>query len=365
MSKVVFLADVHLGVGNRHNDIMWALKTVHKYCQARKITNIITLGDLFHDRQTLNIDILCEAHDFFKMAKNSGQEWTAFLGNHDMYLKHNWQINSIKPLQEVLTFIDNIKIIKIDTQRFWILPFIYSEKAYIKTLQQIEEQYQEGDVLLTHIGINNAIKNVCFLLQEWNTINFTNSKFKQVYSGHFHVSQQVDNNVWYIGSIIPFRFDEGDSSHGFILYDTETQTHTFKDIWQTAKQMQTEGEPTPQYKTIPDNTINEQTENNITGCNIRIMVSKDYSQSERQGVREHLTQLGAKTISFNDTLIKRETIEQTIADVDSMRMDELFTKLYETDIKGTKGLKKALAQKLNIDIIQEGDALYLERLECN
>lgn len=362
MPKIVILADIHLGIGNRQRDILWALNAVKKYCSKANIENIIILGDLFHDRQSLDIDVLCAAYDFFKDAKDKGQTWVAFPGNHDMFLKHSWDISSIKPLGEVLTIIDTVKILQFEDTRFWILPFIYSEPSYLKILRRIEEQYQDGDILLTHIGVCTAKLNVCFLLQQWNIVDLTNSKFRRIYAGHFHLRQQVNNNLWYPGSILPFKFDEGDSSHGFYVYDTELRSHEFINIWKAGKKFN-EGEPVPpQYKSLHGDLLEEKTPSDIEGCNIRIAATKEYSPNEKQEIRERLTKMGARRITFTDML--REDADVKLdpdEEAEAIRIEDLFEKWFDADAHGTKGLQRNLALKLNREIITEGNEIYTQQ----
>ena len=245
------VADVHLGYAGRSRDILWALGVVRRYCQEHGIDTIVVLGDLFHDRQHLSIEILCGAYDFFRAAKvEYGQQWIAFPGNHDMFLKHSWDINSIRPLGEILTIIDDVKLLTIDDKRYWILPFVYSESAYMRILERIEKQASKEDVLLTHVGVNNAIQNVCFLLQRWSMVTFIQSKFDRVYAGHFHLQQQVSTNLWYPGSIIPFKFDEGDHEHGFYVYDQDANEHEFVDVFAEGRRLEPAVFTPPQFHTF-------------------------------------------------------------------------------------------------------------------
>lgn len=358
MAKIALLADIHLGIGNRQRDILWALDTVKQHCLEARVNNIIILGDLFHDRQSLDIDILCAAHDFFRDARDRGQTWVAFPGNHDMFLKHSWDINSIKPLGEVLTIIDTVKIIKLADTRFWILPFIYSESSYIKILRCIEEQHQPGDILLTHIGVCTAKLNVCFLLQHWNLVDFGDSRFRRVYSGHFHLRQEVGDNLWYVGSILPFKFDEGDSPHGFYIYDTILKDHEFIDIWQ-AGEAQDRGEPAPQYKNFHDELLDDKTSTDVEGCHIRVATSREYSPNEKQDIRKRLVRMGAKRVTFTDMLLDDSNIVPDLGEeTETIKIDDLFEKWFDADTRGAKGLQRNLALRLNREVVQEGNEIY-------
>ena len=360
MTKVSLIADIHLGLGKRHQDIIWALNTVRQYNQDNGINYTFILGDLFHSRDALSIDVLCAAHEFFKETKEMGQTWIAFPGNHDMFLKHSWKVNSIKPLSEVLTFIDTVKIIDIDGKRFWILPFVYSESAYNKILSKIEEQYQDGDILLTHIGVCTAKLNVCFLLQTWNIIDFRKSKFKRVYTGHFHLNQQVGDNLWYPGSLIPFKFDEGDSPHGFYVYDIEADEHEFIDVWDIGD----EKCAAPKYINLHDTLLDEKKASDVKGCNIRVAATQDYTPHERQEIRDKLTQLGARQVVFTDMLRDDDDIKIEIDESEEIvPISDMFQKWYDLDSKGTKGLQRNLALRLNREIVSEGDEIYKSQMD--
>ncbi len=215
MSKIAITADIHFGVQGRTTDILWACKVLREYCKIFNISTVIILGDLYHNRSSIDIDIMCVTANFFEeCAEKYDQKWIVFPGNHDMYLRHSWEVTSLVPLRKHLTVIEDVKLLTLDDKRFWILPFIQHERSYMKVLKAIEQQYEKGDILLTHIGVRGAILNTCFLLKDWSHVEFEHSKFERVYTGHFHSSQNVNEKVWYPGSLIPFKFDEGDVPHG-------------------------------------------------------------------------------------------------------------------------------------------------------
>lgn len=348
-------ADIHLGTGSRLHDILWSMRTIKEYAVKHDIDTIVVLGDLYHDRDSLSIDVLCESFDFFREARKAGQQWIAFPGNHDMFLKHSWKYSSLEPLRDLITVIDDVKLLKLDDRRFWILPFIYSESAYMRVVSRINERYEEDDVLLTHIGVKTAIQNICFLLQSWSVVDFSKTKFDQVFSGHFHIQQNLDN-LWYVGSIIPFKFDEGDVSHGFIEYDLDDRTFEFVDIWKAGKEVGIDGSPPPQYKTFYDELIEEKTEKDVNNCIIRIAITRDYSPNEKNEIRQKFLDMGARKITFFDIIDKEINIEKiTHYTVPASR---LFLKWLKQDEDNLASYNKGLLKKLNCEIMQEGDEIY-------
>jgi hypothetical protein len=228
----------------------------------------------------------------------------------------------------------------------------------MRVLERIEEQYEEGAGLLTHIGVRSAILNVCFLLQDWSFVNFEDSKFDQVYTGHFHVNQQVGDNVWYPGSIIPFKFDEGDVDHGFYVYDTESRAHEFINVWDAGKKSQPREKAPPQFCTFHDSMLDDKTRDDVQNNVIRVAITRDYSPHERDEIRAKFAGMGARRVTFMDLAERNEEDVEVDGTVEAIKLDELFGQFMKADVKGTKDLRPNLLLKLDREIREEGDEIY-------
>jgi DNA repair exonuclease SbcCD nuclease subunit len=357
---VIFTADIHLGVHGRLDDICWALKVIREYAKANEIENIFVLGDLFHDRKSIDIDVLHRATNIFE-DPNYDIRWITFPGNHDMYLRHSWDINSLHVLNRHLTVIEDVKVVEIDEQRYWILPFIQYEKAYLKVLRKIEEHYRDGDVLLTHIGVHGAVLNTCFLLKEWESINFTYSRFKHVFTGHFHSKQQVGDNVWYPGSPIPFKFDEGDVPHGFYVFDPKNKNLKFVNIWKAGLHFFGPDQiMPPQFTTIIDDNLESKKSEDVFNSHVRVALSRDHSTDERKSINERLVGLGARSVRFYNLFKKLEQVDNPLKSF--MPQRDLFEAWCTAD-KNSAGFDNELLMRLNIEITKEGDELYDKEID--
>lgn len=350
MAKVLITADIHFGLPKKLNDILWSVKTIREYAAKNNIEIVIICGDIFHDRVNYNIEVLNAAYTFFDETRKMGQEWIAFPGNHDMPMRNGWEINTLKPLKQVMTVINDIKLIKILGHRFWVVPFIHYESVYMQILENIEKQYETGDVLLTHVGVNNATLNECFLIKHWSVVDFTNSKFDRVFTGHFHCHQSVGSkaNVQYPGSPIPFRFDEGMVPHGFIEYDLETRERKFIEIFNLNL---IEGPRPPDYVTITDDMLDKV--KHFKGDNIRVQLNQDYSRDELLKMRNDLEEIGVKQIKLNK--LKEEKIDlENSGTKNNMSLhnpEDLFNQWVDHD--KPKKLDFGLLKKLNLEIIKK------------
>ena len=355
MSKIVITNDLHFGVPGRLHDILWACRALREYVFASNIDTVFVLGDLFHDRRSLDIEVLSHVSKFLKETKDEyNQQWIVFPGNHDMFLRHSWEINSLTSLCEHLTVIEDVKIVKVDNTRFWVVPFITYEKSYMRVLKAIQPHIEPGDNLLTHVGICGATMNTCFLLQNWNIIDFAKFPFNRIYTGHFHNKQQIGENVWYPGTPIPFKFDEGDITHGFYCLDLETDTHKFIDIWKAGEKFLPDEEAPPQFHTFLDELLNEKTEQHVKGNMIRVLLQREYTNHERQAIKQRLLDLGAKAVRWLN--LKQEQTE--IIKEKQTRHKDLFLAWYEADTKGHAELDKNVLFSTHNEVVHEGDELY-------
>lgn len=361
MSKIAITADIHFGVPGRLDDILWACRTIREHCKQSNIDKVFVLGDLYHNRQAIEIDVNSKVCEFFEDTKNDyGQEWVVFPGNHDMFLRHSWEINSLSALKNHLTVIEDIKVVELDDEhRFWILPFITYEKAFLKALKLIVKHPEfrpNKDNLFTHIGVRSATMNTCFLLKDWSKVDFEDFAFNRIYTGHFHSQQQVGDNVWYPGSPIPFKFDEGDVDHGFYVLDLDKNEHQFVSIWQV-EQEPSDTPPPPQFKTIIDEFIPQMSHDDINNCMVRVALQKEMTNNEKTELKEKLIRMGARSVRWMD-IQQTQAIEQEAVDEPYDIEQDLFKNWVEKDAKNNKDLDLKILFNCNNEVVAEGDESY-------
>ncbi len=368
MDKVAIAADFHFGVSGRLHDCLWSARVLREYCRKANIEVVIILGDLFHDRRTLEIDVITSVCEFFtETADQYGQKWIAFPGNHDMFLRYSWKINSLGFMKRYLTAVCDVKLMEIGPRRFWILPFIAFEQSYMKAFAAISQQAERGDVLLTHIGVRSATLNTCFLRRDWSVVDMTDNKFAKVYSGHFHNYQQVHGNLWYPGSPIPFKVDEGDVPHGFIVLDLKTLDQKFIDIWRAGTALLTDEPQPPQFRTLLDDQLGDLNAADVANNVVRICLTQRHDETAQAGFRQQVLDLGARSVK----IVNWEKTFKSGPDENRMETltrqglihEDLFEAWMETDTNGIKQLDRKLLTSLNHEVVKEGDELYAAQAE--
>lgn len=315
--KYLITADIHAGFPNKLYNSLWGLNVIKRYADEHSIEVVWILGDLFHDRVSASWEVLNTIFTFFENAKS--QEWICFPGNHDTFLRNSWRINSLKPLKKVISIIEDIKAIEIGDKRFFILPFVQYESAYMEILQRLNEKASENDILMTHIGIADSIKNVCFLLKNWSLVTFKDTVFKRVFTGHFHVMQEV-GTAYYPGSPIPFRFDDESPKHGFLVYDDESNEVKEIDIYEAADELEITQRKPENFITITEDDFDQ---SDLSGNNVRVVLTKEYTSQELSEMRNLLLSKEAKQVFWLNKA-ENEPIEDKAETKELLQTTDLF-----------------------------------------
>jgi DNA repair exonuclease SbcCD nuclease subunit len=347
--RIIITADIHFGYKDIQHTL-WAVKTIREYADEHAIDTVIVLGDLFHNRKSLDVDVLSYVYNFFDETKSKyNQDWLCFPGNHDMFLKNSWDINSLSPLKHVLTIVESYSKLEIGGHTFWVIPFINYEPAYMEVLNRINDKAAAGDILLTHIGAQGAKLNECFLIKNWNMINFNETKFGRVYAGHFHCYQNVGGKLVYCGSPIPLRFDEGAVDHGFLVVDLDDD---HKEEFVTTFSVGAQDNRPPNYLTLtddPDQSVDPE------GDKVRVLLTKDYTEHELDEMRDALIEKGAVSVQWMKP--KEESVELPVQEENPMfgSPSEMFVKFVEHD--NPKDLDPEFLFALNDKIAAEANEI--------
>lgn len=356
MANIAITADIHLGLTGRLNDITYALKTIRSYCHVAKIDMVLILGDLFHDRKFLEIDVLNRATEFFDACKKEyGQTWVVFPGNHDMYLRHSWKCNSLDPIGDKLVVINDIKDLVIEGRHFHILPYITKESTYRKVLELMAQKADAETILLTHIGVNGATYNTSFTQTSDSSITFNDTPYRRIFTGHYHNRQSVGDRIFYPGSPIPFKHDEGGIPHGFIVLNTDTLEQKFVNIHKAGVKFFPDEPPPPNYYTIIHTDVNETDDEVIKDNHIRVVLGETVAENEKESIRLLLQNKNPRSIKFITPVEKRTTERQEIK---TYGISDYFDRWIKKD-KNFKELDEKLVLKLNQEVIQLGDEQYL------
>jgi len=183
------------------------------YCKEHDITNLIILGDFFDNRNFISVKILNLVLDEIEKADI---KVLLLIGNHDTLFKNTSKVNSpdlIFKKHKQVTVLQAAEEMVIDGVPCLFIPWINKENwnESLAAIKNSTAKYCFGHLELQGFEMTNGIKCTAGM----NAPTFR--KFKQVYSGHFHLVQKK-GNIHYLGSFYQTTWtDCGDQKFAYIF----------------------------------------------------------------------------------------------------------------------------------------------------
>lgn len=225
MRRVALITDMHWGVRNDHpafvNNAVKSINWVHNVLKNDypDIDHVINLGDLYDRHKYINFKTAnaCRTSYLELFGKNYSN--VILMGNHDCYYKDNHEINSLKEMKTIYgaNKIWTAKEIMLFGIPILMMPWICESNRQF-AIDAI--QNTKAEILMGHLELNGfeMHKNVVMSHGDDPSIY---SKFKAVYSGHFH-RKSSKGNIHYIGALGEYTWSDYNCPRGFSVLDLDT-----------------------------------------------------------------------------------------------------------------------------------------------
>ena len=232
--KIWIFTDTHLGARSNNNEWIDIIESAHYDFIIPTIEKnwtkgdiIIHCGDVFDNRQSLNLKVLDLGIKIYERLAKLG-EIHIIAGNHDIYKKDSTEITSL----DILKYIPNIHIwkkpgcIERGNQKLFLMPWRANTKEESKTLIEFQDTYSP-DYAFMHGTFSSTQYNKYVKIGKDDGGSTTSTKgYKRVYSGHIHWAQMI-KNINIVGS--PYEITRGDSDNkkGMYSLDLDSGEETF------------------------------------------------------------------------------------------------------------------------------------------
>lgn len=229
--RIIITSDWHFGIRSNNLDWFDIMKDYHESFfipwleeNIQEGDVIYHLGDVFDNRQNVNLLIASYAIDLFERLSKIAHIHI-ILGNHDIYRKNTNDITSV----DILKHIPNITIHKepaIHTYgkiKCLLMPWRKDKDHEQESLAE----YKNIDYLFCHSEVKGvrATSNPHIKLEEGNDVNIF-KKFKRVYSGHIHFTQRF-SNVNFVGNPHHMTRSDRGNKKGIWILDTNSGSESF------------------------------------------------------------------------------------------------------------------------------------------
>jgi len=238
MSKAIIFSDLHLhnhkdGV-DRLQNCLDVLEWIFEEAKKNNCDYIFFLGDLFHERAKIDVKNYLKTFEIFMkhmLHENRNMNMYLLVGNHDMYHKETWDVNSIKPFSAIpnVHIIDKPQQISFGKRKIDWIP--YTNNPVEELIELKKSNKGSGEVLLGHLAVDGALLNLCYGTKSDVIVEYDNDMvavnevifedWKMVFLGHYHGSQQI-GNIEYVGSPLQLTFGEAFQQKHIILLDLNT-----------------------------------------------------------------------------------------------------------------------------------------------
>ena len=339
--SILFTADIQAEWSNL-DTCQECWDEILKICKKQRIDTIVILGDGKQAYNPVDIRVVKWWQHAIRTAIKLGIRVLWLLGNHDRVGQYTDADNWLPILRRAgaITF-DKPTVYKVGKQRLFMLPFSRVAQTKYDAKKLLREHPDKNlDILCFHQDMNEAKYNQLggksdAILCASDVIN---TRYKFCIGGHIHQPQNVEGNVYYVGS--PFCHDWGEVNQRkrYLIIRNNERIESV-------------------YSTIPrwfDSTIHGFTKSapgTWKGARIRIPVScdasKDYGRKlEKARIRAEKKYKGAD-IFVVPKFVQTEYREQSISITDS---DKRKIKQYLLAVSGrrrTEQLVEYMLEKLS------------------
>jgi DNA repair exonuclease SbcCD nuclease subunit len=205
----------HYG-GTRLKQIVEALRSVFAKAHELDIEEVVIIGDLFHTRGLISVQVLNSVLWELQEAKRSGLRVYIVAGNHDQANKAG-TVTSLAPFYDYADVVETARNIG----RAYYIPFREDRAYYVEAFKTAAKL--KCEVVFAHVGLQGAaIGESDYQPKEELLVEETLcEQFKLVLCGHYHKAQYLAANVAYTGSLIQHNFCDVNVVKGFYSIDLD------------------------------------------------------------------------------------------------------------------------------------------------
>jgi DNA repair exonuclease SbcCD nuclease subunit len=224
--RFLVMSDEHFGA---RNDSAAFLKKQLDYYEneffpyiiKNNIRIVLSLGDLFHSRKSINPRTIHWVRKrFIKKFKEHDINLYLLLGNHDNFYQTDNSISSIKELfedTENVYIIDKNEIVEFDNKKIGMVPFLSNKEKKKEFLDFINNN--KFDILCGHFDIKDFDVMPGYKADGEDCLNKDIfDRIDLVLSGHYHCTQRK-GNILYVGTPYELTWTDHDYKKGFWVYE--------------------------------------------------------------------------------------------------------------------------------------------------
>lgn len=229
MSRIVFIADVHIGNytefdvnGSRLDRCLNALEQVLQFAIKHDAV-IVDAGDIFDKKNLIDFTVYNRAYQLLKKYGMTPDKLIALAGNHNHALRDG-SVTNLEPLQDVMTVVDKPATFDLGGVVIWFIPYMRDLSQWLplykKACEDARKLKEAVPIFVGHQEITGALTGTHrYSAKDGITLETLPGPFAYALFGHYHYHQQLKPNVWYLGALLQQEFGEESNAQGFWYWD--------------------------------------------------------------------------------------------------------------------------------------------------
>jgi DNA repair exonuclease SbcCD nuclease subunit len=364
MTKVAIFSDLHAhpfkpyagilenGMNSRLADAVHCIDQVVDYCVSEGVDLALFGGDLFHVRRTINVAAFNAVYESMSKFALNGIPLVMIHGNHDQADKKG-NTHSIHAFRTFCSVTDNPGWLVVHGKSGE--PYAIMAIPYMENVEQLRDIVQEPcpiaqvpKILLGHLGIRGAKVGADFVYvnpYDADAADLNAGAFDAAYLGHHHLHQQIAANGWYIGAALQHNWGDRDQWRGFLVYDTETKSHTRHTL------------QAPQFVECREGWFHKRFHNDdfapFKDNYVRVIddTNANYTDDQREEMR---TATGARSLEVVPPKVAKTRAQGPRIEVDTgMSFSDLMRRYVKSGVHATGGLEEDYLLQIGRDILEE------------
>lgn len=226
--KIVLLGDTHFDEKNGDQKLLDMQMSFLKnqmlpYMVENNISTIAQLGDITNNRTHISLNTQHEIFKLLTTTQEMGLNWIYLIGNHDIFYKDSRDIFSMEVIEKAF---DNFRVVRTPEviHGLQFTPWLCSDEEF--------RMLPGAKAILGHFDIKDFYVTKTFKSE--HGLNKDTFKSMLVYSGHYHLKQDV-GNIHFVGTPYQLDWNDFNTLKGFHVLDTETLECEFIENEKTPK----------------------------------------------------------------------------------------------------------------------------------
>ena len=209
------------GRNSRLQDTVNVVNDIYNHVVDKGITDVVFLGDLFHSRTKIDIDVYDAAWKAMQQLAQ-GANLYLLMGNHDSH-NRNADVHSLEPFKEFAEVIDEPCRHTIGGYDIEAIPWMADKADFCKAADEAES----ADILIMHQDVKGGLLSSGIRSNgDLGTEDIQTEKYTKVFMGDYHKPQYLPPNMYYVGSPLQHNFGERGEEKSFVVCEGSDVSHS-------------------------------------------------------------------------------------------------------------------------------------------